>query len=129
MTQQRKDQRLNQERSKSRSREPQRQEAHQEGINQWELGEQIEKRRKQAMSMLVAARKELADMGRVTEELKRGLETIKQQYEATDATKQIAEFLETLPYLERTNELREKIYKEQQQENQRRLEKGDIRSI
>ena len=50
-------------------------------------GEQVEKRRKHALSMLVAARKELADTGKVSEELKRGLQTVKQQYEDTDATK------------------------------------------
>jgi len=52
------------------------------------------------MAMLISARKELSDYGRVTEELKRGLQTIKEQYEESDATRQIAELQETIPIIE-----------------------------
>ena len=79
--------------------------------------------------MLFAARKELADTGKVTEELKRGLQTIKQQYEETDATKQITEFQETLPYIERMYKIRKVLQESQKEENQGRLERGDLWSI
>ena len=91
MAQQRKDQRKRSDRSKSRSRdEPRRQEVYPEGYSPWDYGEELEKRRRHALSMLFAARKEIADTGKVSEELKRGLEVIEQQYEETDATKQLA---------------------------------------
>ena len=67
--------------------------------------------------------KKLADTGKVTEELKRELQTIKQQYEETDATKKIAEFQETLPYIERMNEIRKVVLESQKKENQGRLER------
>ena len=87
MAQQRKDQRKNR-RSKSRSRdEPRRQEVYPEGFDPWTYGEEIDKRRKHALSMLFAARKELADIGRVTEELQKGLKFIQEAYEDTDATR------------------------------------------
>ena len=93
MARQREDQRKGRERSSSKTRDqPRRQEVYPEGFNPWDDGEEVEKRRKHALSMLFAARKEFADTGKVTEELKRGLQTIKQQYEETDATKQLAEF-------------------------------------
>ena len=46
-------------------------------FNPWDYGEEVEKRRKQALSMLFAARKELAATGKVTEGLKRALQTIR----------------------------------------------------
>jgi hypothetical protein len=72
MARQIEDQRKKSERSQSRSRdETRRQEAYPENFNPWDYGEKIEKRRKHALSMLFAARKELADTGKVSEELKR----------------------------------------------------------
>jgi len=79
--------------------------------------------------MLIAARKELAETGRVREELKRGIQTISQQHEETDATKQIAQFLETLPYLEKMNEIRKEIEESHKGEIQERFDKGELRSI
>jgi hypothetical protein len=65
--QQRSDQRKNR-RSKSRSRdEPRRQEGYPEGFDPWKHGEEVEERRRYALSMLFAARKELAETGKVTE--------------------------------------------------------------
>ena len=102
------------DRSKSRSRdEPRRHKVYPEGYNPWDYGEEVEKRRKHALLMLFAARKELADTGKVSEQLKRGLEMIKQQYEETDATKQIAEFQGTLPYIERVNDIRKEVQEKQ----------------
>ena len=67
--QQRRDQRK-ERRSKSRSREqPRKVEVYPEGYDPWQHGEEIETRRRQALSTLNSARKELADRGKVTEEL------------------------------------------------------------
>ena len=112
-------------RSDSKTRDqPRRQEVYPEGFNPWDYEEEVEKRRKHALSILLAARKELADAGKVLEELKRGLEMIKQQYEETDATKQIAEFQGTLLYIERVNEIRKELQQTHKEGIQERLEKG-----
>ena len=81
------------------------------------------KRQRHALSMLFAARKELADIERVTEEFKKGLQVIKEQYEETDATRQIAEFQETLPYIERMNEIRWELQENHKEGINERLEK------
>jgi hypothetical protein len=130
MAQQRKDQRKRSDRSKSRSRDkPRRHEVYPEGYNPWDYGEEVEKRRKHALLMLFAARKELADTGKVSEELKRGFQTVREQYGETDAPKQIAEFQETLPCIERMNELQRELQEKQKEEHQGRLDKGELRSI
>jgi hypothetical protein len=49
---------------------------------------------------------------------------IKQQYEETDATKQIAEFQGTLPYVERMNDIRKEFQETHKERMQERLEKG-----
>ena len=56
-----------------------------EGIDPWE----VETQRRHALKILTAARKELSDYGKATEELKIGLRRIKNQYQETDATRQI----------------------------------------
>jgi hypothetical protein len=99
-----------------------------EGYNPWEYGEEIEKRRKHALSMLFAARKELAETGRVTEELKKGLQVIKETFEETDATRQITDFLETLPYVERMNEIRWELQNTHKGVINERFEKGDLQA-
>jgi hypothetical protein len=128
VAQQRDDQRKRSERSQSRTRDqPRKQEGYPEGFNPWEFGENYERRRRHAMQMLVSARKELADFGRVTDELKRGLQTIKEQYEESDATRQIANFQETLPYIERMNDIRKVLQEDQKGNNQDRLDRGELR--
>ena len=77
--------------------------------------------------MLISARKELSDYGRVTEELKRGLQTIKEQYEESDATKQIAEFQETMPIIERMNDIRNELVESQKESRLERLDIGELR--
>jgi hypothetical protein len=52
---------------------------------------------------------------------------IKQQYEETDATKQIAEFQGTLPYIERMNEIRKELQETHKEGINERLEKGELR--
>ena len=78
--------------------------------------------------MLFAARKELADIGRVTEELKRGLQVIQETFEETDATRQIKDFLETLPYVERMNEIRWELQNTHKGVINERFEKGDLQA-
>ena len=89
-------------RSESRSRDqPRRQEVYPQGYDPWQLGEGLETQRRHALKILVAARKELSDYGKVAEELKRGLQSINDEYPENDATKQIEEFFETIPIIER----------------------------
>ena len=52
---------------------------------------------------------------------------IKQQYEETDATRQIAEFQEILPYIERMNEIRKELQETHKEGINERLEKGELR--
>ena len=77
--------------------------------------------------MLISARKELSDYGRVTEELKRRLQTIKEQYEESAATRQIAELQEAIPIIERMNDIRKELLESQKEGLQERLERGELR--
>jgi hypothetical protein len=52
---------------------------------------------------------------------------IKQQYEETDATRHIAEFQETRPYIERMNEIRKELQETHKEGINERLEKGELR--
>ena len=58
--------------------------------------------------------------------MKRGLQTIKEQYEETEA-RQIAESQETAPIAERMNEIRKELLERQKEEHQGRLERGELR--
>ena len=97
-----------------------------EGYDPWQHGEEVETRRRQTLSMLNSARRELADRGKVTEELKKGLQFMQEAYEDTDATRQIKDFLEKLPVIERMNEIRNELQKDHREVIKQRFEKGEL---
>jgi hypothetical protein len=98
-----------------------------EGFDPWQWGEEVETQRRHALKILTAARKELSDYAKVAEELKIALQRIKEEYHETDATKQIEELLETIPIIERMNEIRNELSEKHREETQGRLDRGELK--
>jgi hypothetical protein len=73
--------------------------------------------------------KELSSKGKVTDELKSYLKAMIDKVEETETKEDAKDFLEDLPSIERINELRRELQEKQQEENQGRLDKGELRSI
>ena len=96
-----------------------------QGFDPWQRDEEVETQRRHALKILTAARKELSDYGKVAEELKVGLQRLKEEYQKTDSTKQIEELLETIPIIERMNEIRNELSEKHREETQGRLDRGE----
>ena len=95
------------QRSKSRSNQkdqPQQPTQQFEGPSVWDYGKELEKLPKHVLKVLHAARKELTDQGRVTEELKEALKGFQERIEPSPELDQLKELVETIPFVERMNE-------------------------
>jgi hypothetical protein len=56
-----------------------------------------------------------------------GLQRINEEYQETDAKKQIEEFLKTVPIIERMNEIRKELSEKHREETQGRLDRGELK--
>jgi hypothetical protein len=121
------DQRKRARDERQRSREQPRTEVYPPGYDPWKIGEEFEDKRRKAMKTLTAARKELSNYGRVTEELKGLLHRMKEECPESETKAQIEEFLVTTPLIERMNELRKKMTEDQAEALRDRLERGEIK--
>ena len=95
-------------RSKSRSNQrdqPQQPTQRFEGTSVWDYREELEKQRRHVLKVLQAARKELTDQGRVTEELKEALKGLQEGKEPSPELDQLKEFEESIPIVERMHNI------------------------
>jgi hypothetical protein len=79
---------------------------HDQEADPWKIGEAEETRRRELAKVLNNARKELSELGKVTEELKRGLKDVLERADESETKEEAKDFIEDLPSIERINELK-----------------------
>ena len=115
--------------SRSKSRQHQRKDPEDDlphGINPWEYGEQVEEQRRHSMKALSTARKELAQSGKVSDEVERILQDIIQRYPTSEAIPEIEEFLLTAPILQQMHAIRKTIEENHKTEEYERYQRGEL---